>query len=154
MTRWLLLPVLLSTAACAGAGPVAPAATGPATAATVEVRVGRAAPVRAEVADTAEERAVGLTGRTAVAHGTGMVFRYPDAIIGRYHMFRVPVPLTAVFAREGRVIAVVDMPPCTQAVLEACPTYGPDIAFDTVLETAPETLRGLVRAGDPLQVRA
>lgn len=161
----LLLPLAVALTALAGCGgterPVAaptrgpsptaaPASTAPAS--TVVVRVGRAAPVRAEVADTADERAVGLMRRTSVPLGTGMVFRYDAASTGRYYMFQVPVPLTAVFASGGRVVGVVDMPPCTEPTPQACQTYGPDAPFDTVLETAPETLRGRVTNGDRLVV--
>jgi uncharacterized protein len=154
----LLLPALLGLAACGGpdsaAASPSPAAGSASAAPTVVVRAGRSGPVRAEVADTEQERAVGLMGRTAVPRGTGMLFRYDAPSSGRYYMFHVPVPLTAVFAREGRVVGVVVMPPCTLTEAAACPTYGPDVPFDTVLETAPETLSGLVAPGDRLQVQA
>lgn len=156
-----LLPVLLGLAGCGAphdpvaspSGSSASAAAG-AAAPTVVVRAGRSGPVRAEVADTEQERAVGLMGRTVVPRGTGMVFRYDAPSAGRYYMFHVPIPLTAVFARQGRVVGVVVMPPCTLTEATACPTYGPDVPFDTVLETAPETLRGLVAPGDRLEVTA
>lgn len=108
-------------------------------------------PLTLEVADEQQERAVGLMGRTAVPAGTGMVFRYaaPDTV--RFYMFNVPVPLRAVFVRDGAVVAVVDMPPCTQELPSACPTYGPDEPVDTVVETAPETLPD-VAPGDRLEL--
>ena len=118
----------------------------------VTVRVGRAEPVRAEVADSAGERAVGLMRRTSVPPGTGMVFRYEAPSDGGYYMYDVPVPLTAVFARDGRVVGVIDMPPCGESDPGRCPTYAPGASYDTVLETAPETLRGKVAVGDALEV--
>ena len=105
-----------------------------------------------EVADTPEERAVGLMRRTSVPPGTGMVFRYDAPSSGDYYMFHVPFPLTAVFALDGKVVGVIDMPPCTAAAPQACPTYGPKVPYDTVLETAPETVEGLVSGGDTLTV--
>jgi uncharacterized membrane protein (UPF0127 family) len=117
------------------------------------VRVGRAAPVRAEVAATREARAAGLMGRADVPAGTGMVFRYDTPSSSDYWMYTVPVPLTAVFALRGRVVDVVDMAPCVTSTPRDCPTYGPGTPYDTVLETAPETLRGLVARGDRLTVR-
>ena len=90
-----------------------------------------------EVADTEEDRAVGLMGRTSVPAGTGMVFRYDQPSEGRFYMYRVPIPLRATFIREGRVVSTVVMPPCPLQDPGACPTYGADGPFDTVVETDP-----------------
>jgi len=100
-----------------------------------------------EVADDADERAVGLMRRTSVPPGTGMVFLYDGVSDGRYYMFDVPVPLRAVFVRDGRVVSTVLMPPCEEPEPGACPTYGADGPYDTVVETAPETLPD-VQPGD------
>lgn len=93
-----------------------------------------------EVADEPAERAVGLMRRTSVPPGTGMVFLYEGPVNERYYMFGVPVPLRAVFLRNGTVVSSVLMPPCTETVPSACPLYGADAPYDTVVETAPETL--------------
>ena len=103
-----------------------------------------------EVADDPDERATGLMRRTSVPKGTGMVFRYDEPVQARFYMYDVPVPLRAVFVRDGRVVLSVLMPPCGRGVApQDCPTYGPDEPFDTVVETAPETLPD-VRPGDRL----
>ena len=107
--------------------------------------------LRLEVADDAVERAEGLQRRTSVPPGTGMVFLYDEPSTGRYWMYDVPVPLRAVFVREGRVVSTVVMPPCGSADSNACPTYGADEPYDTVVETAPETLPD-VQAGDRLEL--
>ncbi len=104
-----------------------------------------------EVADDPQERAVGLMRRTSVPAGTGMVFRYDELSNGRYYMFQVPVPLRAVFVRDGRVVSTALMPPCEEPVPEDCPTYGADGPYDTVVETAPETLPD-VQPGDVLEL--
>jgi uncharacterized protein len=109
-------------------------------------------PLRLEVADEPDERAVGLMGRTEVPPGTGMVFRYDEAVPVQFYMFQVAVPLTAVFLREGEVVSVAQMPPCEQTDPRACPVYGPDEPIDTVVETAPETLPD-VKPGDRLEYR-
>ena len=105
-----------------------------------------------EVADTREERAVGLMRRESVPPGTGMVFLYDEPSEGRYYMFQVPVPLRAVFVRDGRVVSTVVMPPCALDDPSACPTYGADGPYDTVVETAPETLPD-VQPGDAFELR-
>jgi uncharacterized membrane protein (UPF0127 family) len=107
-------------------------------------------PLRLEVADDQQERAVGLMRRTSVPPGTGMVFLYDEPTTGRFYMYDVPIPLRAVFVRDGRVVFSVLMPPCEKGLApDQCPTYGPGEPFDTVVETAPETLPD-VQPGDRL----
>ena len=149
-----LLALTLLTACSGNAEPVAQEPSATPSGERVTVTVGSAEPVTAEVADTVEERAVGLMRRESVPLGTGMVFLYDEPSTGRFYMYDVPVPLTAVFARQGEVVGVVDMPPCPAGTQpQDCPTYGPDAAFDTVLETAPATLAGRVQVGDELVVQ-
>ena len=105
-----------------------------------------------EVADTPQERAIGLMRRESVPPGTGMVFLYDEPSEGRYYMFQVPIPLRAVFVRDGRVVSTVVMPPCGLDDPSACPTYGADGPYDTVVETAPETLPD-VQPGDAFELR-
>jgi uncharacterized protein len=119
---------------------------------TVDVVLG-GVPLRLEVADEPEERATGLMGRTDVPAGTGMVFLYDAPLRTRFYMFQVPVPLTAVFVRDGEVVHVSRMEPCGETDPQACPVYGPDDEdFDTVVEAAPETLPD-VAVGDRLEYR-
>ena len=117
---------------------------------TVRARLGEVDLVL-EVADTPEERATGLMGRESVPPGTGMVFTYDEPVVAKFYMYRVPVPLTAVFVLQGRVVHTVVMPPCPEQDPQACPRYGPASPFDTVVETAPETVEG-VRPGDLLRI--
>ncbi len=104
-----------------------------------------------EVADEPAERAVGLMRRTSVPDGTGMVFLFDEALSTRFYMFDVPIPLTAVFIRDGAVVSSVVMPPCEETEPGACPTYGADGPFDTVVETAPATLPD-VQPGDRFEL--
>jgi uncharacterized membrane protein (UPF0127 family) len=106
-----------------------------------------------EVADDQEERAVGLMRRESVPPGTGMVFLYDEPVTHRFYMYDVPIPLRAVFVRDGRVVGSVLMPPCELDVPQDCPTYGVDEPYDTVVETAPETLPD-VQPGDRLELAA
>jgi len=143
--RRLALALLLALTACSSEEPAAPAPDDGRVRATLDgVRL------TLEVADTPEERAVGLMRRTSVPPGTGMVFLYDEPTEGRFYMYDVPIPLRAVFVREGEVVYEVVMPPCEQGLSpQECPTYGPDEPFDTVVETAPETLPD-VQPGDRL----
>jgi uncharacterized membrane protein (UPF0127 family) len=145
----VLLAALLLTVGCsAQAEPPAPVAPQdervPAVLGGVELLL--------EVADEPAERAFGLMQRPSVPAGTGMLFVYDAPVRTRFHMYDVPIPLVAVFVREGRVVSSVLMPPCELDQPQDCPRYGPDEPFDSVVETAPETLPD-VRPGDELRVR-
>jgi uncharacterized membrane protein (UPF0127 family) len=148
----------LLLAACSGGDPSAGPSGSPATTPTVGQRIADTVeaelggvPLRLEVADEPQERAVGLMGRTQVPPGTGMVFRFDQPSTSKFYMFQVPVPLTAVFLRDGTVVHVAQMEPCTEPDGAQCPLYGPDDeAYDTVVETAPGTLPD-VQPGDRLE---
>ena len=151
-TPCLLLAGLLALCGCSSSGR-SDAAVPSASAADERVQaVLDGVELELEVADAAAERAVGLMRRESVPPGTGMVFRYDEPSTGRYYMFDVPVPLRAVFVRDGRVVSTVVMPPCEADEPRACPTYGADGPYDTVVETAPETLPG-VAPGDAFELR-
>lgn len=152
----LVLSALLLAACSADEPAAAPPGTSPSVgqriAETVEAELGGVA-LTLEVADEQPERAVGLMGRTAVPDGTGMLFDFGGEVSTKFYMFQVPVPLTAVFVRDGTVVHVSQMAPCEETDGSKCPLYGPEgQPFDTVVETAPETLPD-VRVGDRLELR-
>jgi hypothetical protein len=135
--------LLLLLTACSGDDP--PAAQDDRVRATLG-----GVPLRLEVADDQQEREVGLMRRTSVPPGTGMVFLYDEPTTAGFYMYDVPIPLRAVFVRDGRVIFSIVMPPCEKGLApDECPSYGPEEPFDTVVETAPETLPD-VQPGDRL----
>ncbi len=150
----LLLTGALALTGCTSAGePVAASTDAPSPAGAERVEaVLDGVELELEVADTVEERATGLMRRASVPPGTGMVFRYDEPSTGHFWMFDVAVPLRAVFVRDGRVVSTVVMPPCQADVAQACPTYGADGPYDTVVETAPETLTD-VEPGDRFELR-
>ena len=134
-----------SDAAAPTAGPTAaPPSASPSG--TVAGRLGDV-PLVLEVADSPQERATGLMGRPELPPGRGMVFLYDEPVTAKFYMYRVPVPLSAVFVLDGRVVHTVVMAPCAEQDPQACPRYGPDSPFDTVVETAPATVES-VRVGD------
>ncbi|MFP5218144.1 MAG: DUF192 domain-containing protein [Actinomycetes bacterium] len=137
--------------AVSGGAPVAEPTVGQRIEETVQVELDGVL-LTLEVADESSERRVGLMGRDHVPRGTGMVFEYDEPTTSTFHMFQVPVPLTAVFIRDGVVVHVAQMAPCTDRPFEQCPQYGPGEPFDTVVETAPETLPD-VAPGDRFTAR-
>lgn len=152
MSRLAAFAAVVLVAGCGGSDPApasSPAAQDERVRATLD-----GVPLVLEVADSEAERAIGLMRRTSVPAGTGMVFRYDRPVTERYYMFDVPVPLRAVFVRDGAVVTAVLMPPCEKGVAPSdCPTFGATGPYDTVVETAPETLPS-VRPGDRLVLAA
>lgn len=85
-----------------------------------------------EVAQTPEQQAVGLMFRPPLPDDRGMLFPFEPPRIVSFWMKNVPVPLDMVFLRNGKVQAIaLNVPPCQT---EPCPTYGPDVSVDAVIE--------------------
>lgn len=78
---------------------------------TIVTADGEIARLQVEIADTPEERSVGLSGREEVPEGTGMLFVIPDRGPG-FWMRDTYVPLSVAFlARCGEIIAIRDLEP-------------------------------------------
>ena len=85
-----------------------------------------------EVARTQEQQATGLMYRTTLADDRGMLFPFEPPQQLSFWMKNVSIPLDMIFIRDGKVKAIAaSVPPCTT---EPCPTYGPDIAVNQVIE--------------------
>ena len=70
--------------------------------------------------------------RRQVAPRSGMVFRYRANNRGGYWMKNTLVPLSiAFFARDGKVLRILDMAPCRE---EPCPSYDPGVPYRGALE--------------------
>jgi uncharacterized membrane protein (UPF0127 family) len=146
--------LVVAVAGCGG-GDDEPVDAAPSATPSVQVETVRATlddvELVLEVADSPEERATGLMRREQVPPGTGMVFLFDAPVQAKFYMYDVPIPLKAVFVSDGEVVHSVVMPPCEEPQPGDCPLYGPDEPFDTVVETAPETLPD-VQPGDRLVV--
>jgi uncharacterized protein len=76
-----------------------------------------------EVADTPQERAVGLMNREELEADGGMVFLVPEPTETSFWMKDTLIPLSVAFwDRGGRIFRILDMAPCRQ---EPCPFYEP-----------------------------
>jgi uncharacterized membrane protein (UPF0127 family) len=88
--------------------------------------------IKLEVAETPEEQAMGLMYRTSLADDRGMLFPFNPPRPVRFWMKNCLISLDMIFIRDGVVRAIIpDVPPCTA---EPCPTYGPDVPIDGVIE--------------------
>jgi uncharacterized protein len=67
-----------------------------------------------EVAESPAAHARGLMGRPEMAEDAGMAFVFADVQPRRFWMKDTLIPLSIAFAAEdGRIVAILDMEPCT-----------------------------------------
>ena len=90
-------------------------------------------------------------GRERLDEDAGMAFLWPDDTDSAFHMRDTLVPLTvAFFAADGRILATIDMVPCTA---DPCATYHPGLRYRGALEVQAGALeRAGVRVGDRLRI--
>jgi uncharacterized protein len=88
--------------------------------------------VQVELADSAQERAVGLMNRASLDDDAGMLFLFPEAASGGFWMKNTLIPLSIAFADgEGRILRVLDMQPCRA---DPCEVYEPGVSYRSALE--------------------
>ncbi|MTJ52607.1 DUF192 domain-containing protein [Anabaena sp. UHCC 0253] len=88
--------------------------------------------IQLEVAQTQAQQMMGLMYRPALPDNRGMLFVFPSAQPVQFWMKNVPVALDMVFLQKGVVKYIqVAAPACDR---EPCPTYGPNVPIDQVIE--------------------
>jgi uncharacterized protein len=149
----VVLAVLLGAAACggeesspptttvSGEGPEAttaepeatttqPEASGPVV--LIETAGGDEVVVAVEVADSAEERQVGLMGRESLPDDAGMIFLFDEDTSGGFWMKDTLIPLSIAFADgDGTIVSILDMEPCAA---DPCEIYDPGVPYRSALE--------------------
>jgi uncharacterized membrane protein (UPF0127 family) len=71
--------------------------------------------VSAEVADSPQERALGLMGRVSLQPDAGMLFVYPDEAVRSFWMKNTPLPLSiAYISQGGRIVHIASMQPLSE----------------------------------------
>ena len=121
----------------ADAKPAAPAPDGTEESATIEVTMqspdgADSKRLRVEDAHAPQTRRLRLMHRTELPVDGGMLFRFPQPRTGGFWMKNTLIPLSiAFFDEDGRVLAVLDMKPCTA---DPCPRYDPGLEYQGALE--------------------
>ncbi len=79
---------------------------------TIDSSGGDEVAVRVEIANSPDEQARGLMGRTALAEGRGMLFVFPDEEVRSFWMRNTLIPLSIAFMdSEGQIVDLQDMKP-------------------------------------------
>ncbi len=85
-----------------------------------------------EVAQTEEQRRVGLMNRDSLPSDSGMAFIYFEPTRWGFWMKNTRIPLSvAFFDEEGKILRILDMKPCRSA---SCPVYSPGVSYFGALE--------------------
>jgi uncharacterized membrane protein (UPF0127 family) len=105
-----------TTASARPASPTpSPAATGLPLTAEFTNSAGQAVTLSIEIADTSEERAIGLMNRESLAEDAGMLFDFQADVQTGFWMKNTLVPLSIAFIDKDRVIVhIEDMEPQTE----------------------------------------
>lgn len=107
--------------------------------------------IAVEIADTQEERARGLMGRTSLPEDAAMLFVYPAPTEGAYWMKNTLIPLSIAFYDErGQILRILDMEPCRR---DPCPLYDPGVGYAGALEVNQGAFaRWGIREGDRIEL--
>lgn len=92
--------------------------------------------VRVEIADTADKRRVGLSGKAEMPADQGMLFIFPEEKQYQFWMKGVLLPLDFIFIKDGRVVDLMkNIPIPNQGQKDSdLPIYEPITSVDMLLE--------------------
>jgi uncharacterized membrane protein (UPF0127 family) len=91
--------------------------------------------VKIEIADTAEEKAQGLAGRTSLSDEQGMLFVFSPPTKPSFWMKDMVIPIDIVWISQGKVVAVSENVQPQPGVADASLTrYSPQSEVEYVLE--------------------
>ena len=141
-------PLLLSALLLVGCNRGEPAAAKPPAPPRAQVTIGVHV-IDAELADTPERKQRGLSGRSALAEGQGMLFPYDEPDRQAFWMPDMHFDIDILWIRASRIVHIAARVPHADAVT----IYRPDEPADLVLEVPAGTAerRGW-RLGDRVEV--
>lgn len=106
-----------------------------------------------EIAKTNPEREHGLMGRVSMPENHGMVFIFSEPSYLKFWMKNTLIPLDMIFLKHSQVVEVFNnVPPCPKETSQ-CPSYGPKIETDEVIELNAGMAKKLaIQSGDLLTI--
>lgn len=122
---------------------------------TAQIRIARAkdtSKLTLELAESDEQKTLGLMERRTLAPDAGMLFLYPTTqpATSAFWMFRTRIPLDIAYVDSSGVIrSIVAMQPCESQLAQGCPTYPSGAPYRAALEVnAGFFARKGIRVGD------
>ncbi len=108
--------------------------------------------VPVEVADSQDEREVGLMNRESLPEDSGMIFLFGEDTSSGFWMKDTLIPLSIAFADgSGTILRIFDMEPCEA---DPCDVYEPGVFYRSALEVNRGAFeRWGVAEGDTLTLR-
>jgi len=108
--------------------------------------------INLEVTKTIPEQSMGLMYRTSLPDDRGMLFSFKPAKPVRFWMKNCLMSLDMIFLHNGVVQKIEEnVPPCKT---QPCPTYGPDVPVDQVIEVRGGLAAKLgVKVGDRVSIQ-
>ena len=107
-----------------------------------------------EIAETADQRQVGLMERDTMPEDEGMIFLMDEDRPGTagFWMYRTRIPLDIAYADSaGAIVAIRRMEPCTASYSGECPLYPPEAVYRMALETVAGYMEGRdIQVGDTI----
>jgi uncharacterized protein len=98
----------------------------------IETADGTEVVVPVEIADSPEERQVGLMNRESLPEDAGMIFLFEEDESGGFWMKNTLIPLSIAFAdADGTIVSILDMEPCEA---DPCEIYEPGVFYRSALE--------------------
>jgi uncharacterized membrane protein (UPF0127 family) len=98
----------------------------------IETAEGGEVVVPVEIADSPEERQVGLMNRESLPEDAGMIFLFDQDEDGGFWMKDTLIPLSIAFAdADGTIVSILDMEPCEA---DPCEIYEPGVFYRSALE--------------------
>jgi uncharacterized membrane protein (UPF0127 family) len=98
----------------------------------IQTERGEEVAVAVEIADTQEEREVGLMQRESLPDDAGMIFLFEEETAGGFWMKNTLIPLSIAFAAgDGTILRILDMEPCEA---DPCEIYDPGVPYESALE--------------------
>ncbi len=106
-----------------------------------------------EIAKTNPERERGLMDRASMPENHGMVFIFSEPSYLKFWMKNTLIPLDMIFLKHSQVVEVFNnVPPCPKETSQ-CPSYGPNIESDEVIELNAGMAKKLaIQSGDLLTI--
>lgn len=104
-----------------------------------------------EIAETSQQHATGLMGRTSLDDDSGMIFVFFEESQGGFWMKNTLIPLSiAFYDGDGTIVDILDMAPCES---EPCDVYTPSAPYFGALEVNQGAFEGWgISEGDHIEV--